>query len=382
MKQRGLMIAAMALFLSAPAAPSTWTANQRLTWTSGDSGYPAIAVDSSGILHVVWHDNSPGNFEIFYRRSTNGGATWSQNKRLTWTPANSTYPAIAADPFGRVHVVWHDYPQGDSEICYTRSTDGGITWAALKKLSLSSGDTDDPAVVSDVSGNVYVVWTDSRPGNWEIFYRKSADGGATWAAAKRITWTSGQSFNPAVAVAPSGSLHVVWWGDQTGNWEIYYKKSTNGGGTWLAAQRLSWSLGASYSPDIAVDSSGYLQVVWQDDTPGFPEIFQKKSQNAGSTWTTLKNLSRTSSYSMDPAIAAGASGRVHVVWYDTTPGNNEIYYVLSTNGGDTWGAAQRLTWTAADSEDPDVAVDSSGNIHVVWDDETSGNLEIYYKRGK
>jgi hypothetical protein len=369
------------LFFSVPAAPSTWTANQRLTWTSGDSRYPAIAVDSSGILHVVWDDSSPGNHEIFHKRSTNGGVTWSQNKRLTWTPANSTYPAIATDPFGRIHVVWHDYPGGDSEICYTRSTDGGTTWAAPKRLSWSSGDTDDPAVASDVSGNVHVVWTDSTPGNWEIYYRKSADGGATWSAAKRITWTAGQSFNPAVAVDPSGSLHVVWWGDQTGNWEIYYKKGANGGATWSAAQRLSWSLGASYSPDIAVDSSAYLQVVWQDDTPGFPDIFQRKSQNAGSAWTTLKNLSRTSSYSMDPAIAAGASGRVHVVWYDTTPGNNEIYYVLSTNGGDTWGTGQRLTWTAADSEDPDIAVDSSGKIHVVWDDETSGNLEIYYKRG-
>jgi hypothetical protein len=376
------MIAVLVLFFSVPAAPSTWTASQRLTWNSGDSRYPAIAVGSSGILHVVWNDNSAGNHEIFYKRSTNGGTTWSQNKRLTFTPANSTNPAIATDPFGRVHVVWHDYPGGDSEICYARSTDGGTTWAALKRLSWSSSDTDDPAVASDVSGNVHVVWTDSTPGNWEIYYRKSADGGATWSAAKRITWTAGQSFNPAVAVDPSGFLHVVWWGDQAGNWEIYYKKSTTGGTTWSAGLRLCWSLGASYSPDIAVDSSGYIQVVWQDDTPGFPDIFHKKSQNAGSNWTTLKNLSQTSSYSTDPAIAAGASGRVHVVWYDTTPGNNEIYYVLSTNGGDTWGTGQRLTFTAGDSEDPEIAVDSSGNIHVVWDDETSGNLEIYYKRGK
>jgi len=157
--------------------------------------------------------------------------------------------------------------------------------------------------------------------------------------------------------------------------------STNGGTAWTAAQRLTWSSGSSYNPDITVDSSSHIHVVWHDYSPGFPEIFQRKSTDAGTTWPTLKRLSWTSSYSMDPAIAAGPSGNLYVVWYDTTPGYNEIYYVRSTNGGGTWEAAQRLTWTAYDSEEPDVVIDPFGYVHVVWHDETPGNPEIFYKRG-
>ena len=381
MKKGCLLIAALGLFFCAQAAPATWTPNKRLTWNSGDSKYPAIAVSSSGILHVVWHDNSPGNPEIFYRKSIDGGVTWTSSQRLSWTPAYSSSPSIIVDSSHRIHVVWHDYPQGDSEICYRSSTDGGSTWTAMKRLTWSSGETDAPAIASDSFGYLYVVWADSTPGNWEIYCRRSTDGGSTWEPAKRITWTAGDSFDPAVAVDPSTYLHVAWWSDQPGNPTIYYKMSTNGAASWTAAQRLSWSSGGSYNPDIAVDSSGHLQVVWHDYTPGFPEIFQRKSMDAGATWTTRKRLSWTSSYSMDPAIAAGPSGNLYVVWYDTTPGYNEIYYVRSTNGGGTWEAAQRLTSTASDSENPDVVIDPSGFVHVVWDDETPGNPEIYYKRG-
>ena len=382
MKRTLILIVGLGLFLLPQAAQATWTKSQRLTWNSGDSAYPAIAVDFSGGVHVVWHDNTPGNNEIFYKKSTNAGATWTTNKRLTWTPAHSFKPAIAIDPSGYIHIVWLDYPMGNSEICYTRSTNGGATWAAAKRLTWTSGDSEIPAIAADSSGNLHVVWSDSAPGNWEIYYKKSLDGGATWGAAKRLTWTSSNSFVPAIAADPFGNPHVVWYGDQAGNTQVYYKKSTNGGATWAATQRLSWTSGGSYFPAIAVDSLANLHVVWHDYSPGFPEIYYKKSTNVGSTWTSSRRLTWTPSYSMAPAIAAGSSGKLHVVWYDTTPDNNEIYYMISADWGASWAAAQRLTWTSGDSEDPAMSVDSSGSIHVVWDDETPGNLDIYYKVSK
>jgi len=57
MKRMALMIATLGLFLLAQAAQADWTPAKRLTWTSGISNYPAIAVDSSGNLHLVWADH-------------------------------------------------------------------------------------------------------------------------------------------------------------------------------------------------------------------------------------------------------------------------------------------------------------------------------------
>jgi len=95
-----------------------------------------------------------------------------------------------------------------------------------------------------------------------------------------------------------------------------------------------------------------------------------------------KRLSWTSGVSFSPVIAVDSSDNLHLVWDDDTPGNFEIYYKKSTDGGATWTANKRLTWTSSYSWNPSVAVDSSGNVHVVWEDDTPGNWEIYYKRGK
>ena len=47
---------------------ATWTTSQRLTWNSDDSLWPDIAVDSSGNVHLVWYDYTPGMPEIYYRK--------------------------------------------------------------------------------------------------------------------------------------------------------------------------------------------------------------------------------------------------------------------------------------------------------------------------
>ncbi|PYT98709.1 MAG: hypothetical protein DMG38_14515 [Acidobacteria bacterium] len=36
---------------------------------SGNSQFPRIAVDSSGNINLIWLDNSPGNFSVFFSRS-------------------------------------------------------------------------------------------------------------------------------------------------------------------------------------------------------------------------------------------------------------------------------------------------------------------------
>ena len=49
------------LFLLQPLLAQTWSAVQRLTWNSGDSYNPAVAVGSNNHVHVVWYDTTPRN---------------------------------------------------------------------------------------------------------------------------------------------------------------------------------------------------------------------------------------------------------------------------------------------------------------------------------
>lgn len=185
---------------------------------------PAVSADTAGNLHVVWEENTTNGFEVFYKKSSDIGATWTANKRLTWNTGSSLYPVISAGSSGHLHVAWEDNTPGNKEVYYRQSTDGGVTWNPSKRLTSSSVDSSVPALAADSLGNPHIVWQESTPGNTEIFYRKSTDQGSTWAPVERLTWTSGNSDEPSIAVDAAGNIHVVWSDNTPGNLEIYYKK--------------------------------------------------------------------------------------------------------------------------------------------------------------
>jgi len=357
-----------------------WTSTKRLTWNSGNSLLPVIAIDSSNNNHVIWYDFTPGSPEIFYKKSTDGGSTWSGIKRLTWNLGWAAYPDITVDMSDNIHIAWrNDSP--NYEIYYKKSTDGGATWTGAKRITWDPGMSDYPAIITDISNNIHLLWDDDKSGNKELYYKKSTDGGSTWSALQRLTWNSGDSDNAAVAYSPfSGHLHVVWEDDTPGNWDIYYKKSTDGGSTWSALQRLTWNSGDTRRPSIATNSSNnHVYVVWYDDTTGSDEIYYKESTDGGSTWSALQRLTWNSSPSIHPRIEIDAVSNIHIVYNDNAPGNLEVFYKLSTNGGTSW-TTNRVTWASGFSWFPDLAIDSNNKPCVVWYDNASGNFEIYYKK--
>jgi hypothetical protein len=96
-----------------------------------------------------------------------------------------------------------------------------------------------------------------------------------------------------------------------------------------------------------------------------------------------------------PAIAVGPDGTVHMVWIDRSGTHNsgsdwDVFYrayVPSLGWTDLGWSATRLisTTSTGDSFYPDVAVDSAGSVHIVWDDYTdyqgSGtDSDIFYRR--
>ena len=380
MKRMGLIIAGLGFFFFASAAQADWTPAKRLTWTSGSSYSPIMAIDSNNIIHVVWYEATPGKMVIFYKRSADLGTTWSSSKRLTWTSGSSSDPSLAIDANDTIHVVWQDATPGNAEIYYRRSMDGGSTWSAAKRLTWTYGESTYPKIAIGSSNAIHLAWQEETPDDDEIYYKGSSDGGSTWSAVKRLTWTSGESYEPAIAIDSNGHIHIIWYDSTPDHFEIYSKKSSDGGSTWSAAKRITWTSGGAMEAVIALDLSNALHVLWYGYPSGNAEISYKKSVDGGATWSAARRLTWTSGESFRPAIAIDPSNVIHVIWYDDTPGNTEIYYKRSTDGGTAWSAVKRLTWTSGDSVCP--AIDANDTIHIVWYDDTPGNKEIYYKKGK
>jgi hypothetical protein len=75
-----------------------------------------------------------------------------------------------------------------------------------------------------------VTWNDYRDGNFETYYKVSTDNGATWSDDTRVSFASGTSWSPSLAVSGT-TVHLVWIDDRDGNDEIYYAQNPAGNPT-------------------------------------------------------------------------------------------------------------------------------------------------------
>jgi hypothetical protein len=378
---RAVPMALILVFLQAGSLYAQWEADVRLTnnsdssFTSYSNAWCVAAHDDT--VHAVWYDNRDGNYEIYYKRSLDGGATWGPDTRLTNEPSGSYNPSIAlAGP--DVHVVWEDERNQDIDVYHKCSTDGGITWGPDVWVSTVPGPQGMPSIAA-VAACVHVVWVDfSLMGNSEVYFSRSVDGGTNWELPIQISYGAGFSSSPSIAAFGS-NVHIAWEDSRLGWWnnEIFYCRSTNDGVNWSIEEQLTEDTTFSNTPSISV-SGNNIHVAWEDMRDGDYEIYHKKSTDNGQTWSTDQRLTNDPGDSHYPSAAASGSN-VHVTWQDNRDGNDEIYYKVSNDYGMSWDPNIRLTDDQNISQNVSIAV-SGQKVHVVWSDDRDGNWEIYYKR--
>src|SRR5437773_8689036 len=83
-----------------------------------------------------------------------------------------------------------------------------------------------------------------------------------------------------------------------------------------------------------------------------------------------KNVSNSSGNAQNQQIAVDSSGKVNVPWVDTSLGNSEVFLSRSADGSATFSTPLNISNDSGKSLEPQIGVDSSGNISVAWADNT------------
>ncbi|MBL8017822.1 MAG: T9SS type A sorting domain-containing protein [Ignavibacteria bacterium] len=327
-------------------------------------------------LHVVWQDQRDGEVEVYYTRSTNNGVSWGAEQRLSPVGDYSGAPTIALYQ-STIHIVWMDQRLAGLDIFYLRSTDNGTTWQPEVQLTTDLMDSQLPSL--SVSGNnVYLAWDDNRhPPNKEIYFRRSTNAGLNWSSEMRLT--NDTMLSNDVSIASTGqNLHLAWVSG-TGNSEIYYRRSTNGGVYWLTEQRLTNDPAISFYPCVAVSGQN-INLFWSDSRDGNYEIYFKRSTDGGIAWSADSRLTNAAGNSLIPgAVVFGQM--IGLVWSDLRTNFYKVFYKASTNGGLNWSTDLMISppenFGYANNSSIDI---SDSSLHVVWEDARHGSPEIYYRK--
>ena len=105
----------------------------------------ALASDDAGVLYALWNAGSVmgGPQRIYFSSSTNGGQSWSAKVDVSDSRSGveHCFPAVTAGSAGDVRIAWMDTRKADRQghplwnTFYRASTNGGATWSSEAKLS-------------------------------------------------------------------------------------------------------------------------------------------------------------------------------------------------------------------------------------------------------
>lgn len=312
---------------------------------------------------------------------------WDEPKKISeWWNTHE----IAFDSDNNIYMVW----PWRGDVGFTKSTDSGETWSAIKDLTNSLPNLiGDPDIAIDSNNNLYVVFeynvaeTNDPPRKYQLFFTKSEDRGETWTPPTQIAESLQNALWPRIVIDSNDIIHIIWHDTYYAHSpsspppgqhvDFCHTKSSDGGTSWSLANLIVSGRGA-WTLDAAVDSQDNLYAFWSLD--GVVSCY--KSTDGGTSWTFCQ-------FGWGEYLAAAIDSEdvIHVVWTKRTGNEYEhiLFYQKSEDRAETWRSAQELALIYGPSywnpeSWPAIAVDPHKTVIVAYQDRSSGNFEIYCRR--
>lgn len=196
--------------------------------------------------------------------------------------------------------------------------------------------------------------------------------------------------NPCMAMDKEGNNAYVAWQEETG--EIRLNKSGDRGISFGSDISVSEGItGINKNPSIAVDNTGNLYVIWENQKPdGNIDLYFGRMPNGSQKFTSaaipidthLGALSRQ----VQPSLDVSAGGTVVIAWVNQN-GNDGVYYARSSDSGNSFwqitsGQIVRVDGlTAVLPEYPRIKIDAGGqNKYIAWSAEKDGRKRVFFNK--
>lgn len=251
-----------------------------------------LAASSAGALHTLLTAIPAGTegpglaegvtcdacIEVLYRRSGDGGITWSRPENLSRLEGLDAGPQVGADREGRLHALWEhtDIALSVGQVVeppyllYRHSSDDGLSWSEPVRLGVSGEGSLHATLGIGPGGRLLVVY--GGMGTGSVFYQTSLDGGQSWSAPGLVTDVLSPGLDPtaerrfALAADGAGTIHLLLVGRMAG-----------GSGDGLQLIHLSWD-GVSWSAPTFLASGGAQ--------PRSPRLVAERGNVLHAAWST------------------------------------------------------------------------------------------------
>lgn len=310
-----------------------------------------FVIDTKSNIHLVWTgarvNSQP---DIWYVRSTDQGKTWTMPVTVCDANDSSKYaqdfPAIACDSSDNLYVSFLDSREtqrktsSNVHLYTTRSTDGGMTWSVNKKADMLPGGMGGTCeccglkIASSPGGNLFIAYRSNIMNVRDIWLARSMDKGLTFEPSLKLSsedWTINACpvSGPNIAVDPAEGAHIVWRDirdDSGGTSHIYYAYVPSGSTATPVntAFDAAGSSNANYA-DVAI--FGKIRVLtYQTQNYGTRYILYKDNM------PLINNRPIPSGNAQQfPNVVFASDGTRYLAWQDGKNDAGDIYFCKETS---------------------------------------------------
>lgn len=437
--------------------------------TGFNVGGSRMALGPNGEVYLSWFDFSTKS--VMLVKSIDGGATFSKPVTIVSlgnqpTPEflngrfqTNTFGSLAVDlsdspTRGQVYFAYNARPGFNtvdkSDVYIIRSLDGGQNWTAPLRMNDDQTATDQwmPSITVTTSGKIAALWYDRRNdvknnAMVDVFMASSLDGGNSFRANVRVT-DSNWPLLPTPNGLPFGyhgeynqisargeNVNLHWGDDRNGLHPDVFAASlpidatpiddfTLTGGTISTAMRSNAQTSILFESLRSKSFANRIVLTAVSNLPGATFQFSPSEIDAGNSFNLTINVpanTRPDTYSVNvigdsrgrkratsarivvlgdrieakpvinftrnpgesirPQLAADSDGRLHMIWQDDTNGAAQIFYTNSLDGVN-FSTPVDISRTFESANNPAIGIDEDGSIHIVWQEQKDqGNFIVY-----
>ncbi|ERI06454.1 sialidase family protein [Aneurinibacillus aneurinilyticus] len=329
---------------------------------------------SNGWLVVTVNRGGAGQGVIYCYKSEDNGLTWSQlcyfhGSYPTYSWAG--YPSTTS--YGtKVSVFFTDLNTRHYSVTFdaTTVTNSDLTNKAVLVHTNANMTYNRSSIIWAPDGVLHAAWSTKDTNTYNILYSKSTDGGATWAKATQVTTANDEGFEyiePCIVLLENKPIifHIRNITSGSGA-NIVYMSEFNAG---------SWSLKSIYGSTIQLypqkkstvitDEINKIYIAWHgtDTTHTSTDYIRfSKSVDGGATWSAVQKLVP----GQDASITKNKAGKLFIEYVEA----GSIKRIESIDDGINWsspitvstGSDQAFVNTLADSS---IDFDDPLSIYIV-----------------
>ncbi|HEX5920772.1 MAG TPA: Ig-like domain-containing protein, partial [Nitrososphaeraceae archaeon] len=155
--------------------------------------------NSTDYRYAVWSAGEEEDRYILFSRSNDGGNSFSSPLSLSGKSRSAVFNPEVSSSGNNVYVVWQGQSKnGNQDIFLRKSSDYGSTFSGTENLSNDPGGSGNPDVTID-GNSTHIAWEGTTPGNNFIFYTKS-DEGSDFGSPQKLSSKTGISYKPEIVV--------------------------------------------------------------------------------------------------------------------------------------------------------------------------------------